>query len=71
MQYCSFKDPYSAGEVNPLRNGAGARAKAVMAHLTLDAARVDSMAAGSDTLFEKLAEQRLMQGFLALRGESR
>ena len=56
-------------EENPLRNGAGTWAKAVIAHLTLHAARVYSLAAGSDTLFENLAEHRLMKGFLALRGE--
>jgi hypothetical protein len=43
--------------------------KGVVAHLSLDAAGNDPIAAGTHALFEDLVEDRLMQGFLLPRGE--
>jgi hypothetical protein len=57
------------GIVSALSRLAAARAKAIVAHLSLDAARIQAISAGVRTVFEDLIQNSLMQGFSLLRGE--
>jgi hypothetical protein len=70
-QHCSLNNPDLLGEVDPTSALRLARAKRVLAHFALDAARIQALATGTDALLENLLEHGFMEGFSVPRGEER
>ena len=68
-QYCSLNDLDALGKIDPFCGLPLAWAQVVVAHLPLNAARIDPFATGAGALLKDFIEDQIMKEFPVPRGE--